>query len=102
MTTVWELSHVGLYKLKREQAADTPNQPDLQVRHIGGGEGIVFVPGYTAPLQRLYIYLKKKLQGTQHVNSTDYGVILKSGFGEEVKDWITRVHKGIDILPYQT
>ncbi len=47
-----------------------------------------------------------ELRGTQEVNLTDYGEILKSGFGEEppqeVKDWLTRVQKGIEILPYQT
>ncbi len=47
-----------------------------------------------------------ELRGTQTADVTDYGVILKSGFGEEppqeVKDWLTRVQKGIEILPYQT
>ncbi len=45
-------------------------------------------------------------RGTQTADVTDYGVILKSGFGEEppqeAKDWLTRVKKGIEILPYQT
>ncbi len=53
---------------------------------------------------------KEKTQGeqggTEDANLGDYGEILKSGSGEEppqeVKDWITRVHKGIEILPYQT
>ncbi len=47
-----------------------------------------------------------ELEGTLSIDVTDYGVVLKSGFGEEppqeVKDWITRVKKGIEILPYQT
>ena len=47
-----------------------------------------------------------ELGGTQDIDVTDYGEVLKSGFGEEppqeVKDWITRVYKGIEILPYQT
>ncbi len=43
-----------------------------------------------------------KLGGTLTVDVTDYGVVLKSGFGEEppqeAEDWLTRVLKGIEIL----
>ncbi len=53
---------------------------------------------------------KEKIQGeltrAPSIDVADYGVILKSGLGEEppqeVKDWITRVHDGIEVLPYQT
>ena len=53
---------------------------------------------------------KEKTQGEQGgtltVDVTDYGEVLKSGFGEEppqeVKDWLNRVLNGIEILPYQT
>ncbi len=51
------------------------------------------------------IFTQGELGGTQDKKLTDYGVILREGFGEEppqeVKDWITRVHKGIEVLPYQ-
>ena len=47
-----------------------------------------------------------ELEGTLSIDVTDYGVVLKSGFGEEppqeVKDWVTRVQNGNEILPYQT
>ncbi len=47
-----------------------------------------------------------KLGGILTMDVTDYGEVLKSGFGEEppqeVKDWLTRVKKGIEILPHQT
>ena len=54
---------------------------------------------------------KEKIQGEQRgmwqiADVADYGEVLKSGFGEEppqeAKDWLTRVKKGIEILPYQT
>ncbi len=46
----------------------------------------------------------KKTRGeTLNVNLTDYGVVWKSSVGEEppqeVKDWITRVHNGNEVLP---
>ena len=59
--------------------------------------------------ETIHIFKEKtqgELRGTLTTNVTDYGVVLKSGFGEEppqeVKDWLTRVQKGIEVLPYQT
>ncbi len=59
--------------------------------------------------ETIRIFIEKtqgELEGTLSINVTDYGVVLKSGLGEEppqeVKDWITRVKKGIEILPHQT